>query len=43
MLLRVNEHFIRIGVPEDRLPPFGAFSPTAQGVKIGGSAIGSPK
>jgi alcohol dehydrogenase (NADP+) len=43
MLLRVNGHLIRIGVPEDKLPPFGAFSPTAKGVKIGWSAIGSPK
>ena len=43
MLLRVNGHFIRIGVLEDTLPPFGAFSPTAKGVKMGGSAIGSPK
>jgi len=43
MLLRVNGHFIRIGVLEDTLPPFGAFSPTARGVKMGGSAIRSPK
>jgi alcohol dehydrogenase (NADP+) len=28
MLLWVNGHFIRIGVPEDKLPPFGAFSPS---------------
>jgi D-arabinose 1-dehydrogenase-like Zn-dependent alcohol dehydrogenase len=43
MLLRVNGHFIRIGVPEDKWPPFGVFSPMAKSVKIGGSAIGSPK
>ena len=43
MLLQVNGHFLRIGVLEDKLPPFGAFSPTTKGVKMGGSAIGSPK
>ena len=42
MLLRTNGQFIQVGAPEDQLPAFDAFALIAKGVKIGGSAIGSP-
>lgn len=42
MLLRSNGVFIQVGLPEDRLPAFNAFSLIAKGCKIGGSAIGAP-
>ena len=42
MLLRTNGQFIQVGAPEDKMPAFNAFSLIAKGVKIGGSAIGSP-
>ncbi|KAI9848330.1 MAG: hypothetical protein M1837_000594 [Sclerophora amabilis] len=41
-LLRVKGQFIQVGVPEDRIPGFLAFSLIGKGLKIGGSAIGSP-
>ena len=41
-LLRVQGTFIQVGAPEDNIPPFNAFSLIAKGVKMGGSAIGSP-
>ena len=42
-LLRVKGTFIQVGAPEDRIPAFNAFSLIQKGVKIGGSAIGSPQ
>ncbi|KAI9797212.1 MAG: hypothetical protein M1833_005621 [Piccolia ochrophora] len=42
-LLRTNGQFIQVGAPEDTIPGFGAFALIAKGVKIGGSAIGSPE
>jgi len=41
-LLRVNGQFIQVGVPDDPIPSFHAFALITKGVKIGGSAIGSP-
>lgn len=41
-LLRTKGQFIQVGAPEDSIPGFNAFSLIAKGVKIGGSAIGSP-
>ena len=41
-LLRLKGQFIQVGAPEDKLPGFNAFSLIVQGLKIGGSAIGSP-
>lgn len=41
-LLRVRGTFIQVGAPEDRMPAFNAFSLIGKGVKMGGSAIGSP-
>lgn len=42
-LLRTNGQFIQVGAPEDPIPSIRAFALIAKGVKIGGSAIGSPK
>ncbi|KAL8782638.1 MAG: hypothetical protein Q9213_005225 [Squamulea squamosa] len=42
-LLRVHGTFIQVGAPEDKMPAFNAFALIAKGVKIGGSAIGSPR
>lgn len=42
-LLRVNGQFIQVGAPEDKFPGFSAFSLIVKGVKVGGSAIGSPE
>lgn len=41
-LLRTNGQFIQVGAPEDVVPPFNMFALIAKGVKVGGSAIGSP-
>ncbi|KAG8533708.1 uncharacterized protein KY384_001449 [Bacidia gigantensis] len=41
-LLRTGGVFIQVGVPEGNLPPIHAFSLIPKGLKIGGSAIGSP-
>lgn len=41
-LLRVHGTFIQVGAPEDRMPAFYAFALIVKGVKLGGSAIGSP-
>ena len=41
-LLRVKGVFIQVGAPEEPMPAFSAFSLIAKGVKVGGSAIGSP-
>ncbi|KAL8971918.1 MAG: hypothetical protein Q9197_003024 [Variospora fuerteventurae] len=41
-LLRVHGTFIQVGAPEDRMPAFYAFALIGKGVKMGGSAIGSP-
>jgi len=43
LLLPTNGTFIQVGAPEDKMPPFGAFSLIAKGAKIGGSAIGAPR
>ncbi|KAL9621378.1 MAG: hypothetical protein Q9160_004138 [Pyrenula sp. 1 TL-2023] len=42
-LLRTNGSFIQVGAPEDKIPGVSAFDLIVKGVKIGGSAIGSPK
>ena len=42
-MLRVNGQFIQVGAPEDKIPAFNAFALIGKGVKIGGSAIGSPE
>lgn len=42
-LLRTNGSFIQVGAPEDVIPGVSAFDLIVKGVKIGGSAIGSPK
>ena len=42
-LLRVGGQYIQVGVPEDKIPPFNAFSLIGKGVKMGGSSIGSPQ
>jgi len=42
-LLRVQGQFIQVGAPEDPIPAFHAFSLIGKGVKVGGSAIGSPE
>ena len=42
-LLRVDGQFIQVGAPEDQIPGFSAFALIAKGVKVGGSAIGSPE
>ncbi|KAI9759480.1 MAG: Peptidyl-prolyl cis-trans isomerase cyp8 [Chaenotheca gracillima] len=41
-LLRVKGQFIQVGAPEDPIPGFRAFSLIGKGIKIGGSAIGTP-
>ncbi|KAI9880785.1 MAG: hypothetical protein M1830_000221 [Pleopsidium flavum] len=41
-LLRTNGQFIQVGAPEDPIPSISAFALIGKGVKIGGSAIGSP-
>lgn len=40
--LLVHGTFIQVGVPEARMPAFHAFALITKGVKMGGSAIGSP-
>ena len=42
-LLRVDGQFTQVGAPEDQIPGFSAFALIAKGVKVGGSAIGSPE
>ncbi|TAQ90932.1 hypothetical protein B7494_g793 [Chlorociboria aeruginascens] len=42
-LLRTNGQFIQVGAPEDRVPGFNMFSLILKGIKLGGSATGSPK
>ena len=42
-LLKVHGQFIQVGAPEDKIPGFGAFDLIGKGVKVGGSAIGSPQ
>ncbi len=42
-LLRTNGQFIQVGAPEDPIPAITAFALIQKGVKIGGSAIGSPE
>ncbi|PGH11198.1 hypothetical protein AJ79_05040 [Helicocarpus griseus UAMH5409] len=42
-LLKVNGQFIQVGAPEDPFPAFRVFPLITKGVKIGGSAIGSPE
>jgi len=42
-LLRTNGQFIQVGAPEDPIPSINAFALIGKGVKIGGSAIGSPE
>ena len=42
-LLRTNGQFIQVGAPEDAIPAFNAFALIGKGVKIGGSAIGTPR
>lgn len=41
-LLRTNGQFIQVGAPEDPIPSITAFELIGKGVRIGGSAIGSP-
>ena len=41
-LLRVHGTFIQVGAPEDKLPSFSALALIGQGLKLGGSMIGSP-
>ncbi|EEH36445.1 mannitol dehydrogenase [Paracoccidioides lutzii Pb01] len=42
-LLKVNGQFIQVGAPEEPFPAFKVFPLINKGVKIGGSAIGSPE
>lgn len=42
-LLKVKGQFIQVGAPEDPIPAFGAFALIGKGVRVGGSAIGSPE
>lgn len=42
-LLRTNGQFIQVGAPEDPIPSITAFALIQKGVRIGGSAIGSPE
>ncbi|KAJ8062231.1 hypothetical protein OCU04_008783 [Sclerotinia nivalis] len=42
-LLKTKGEFIQVGAPEDVIPPLNMFAFIAKGVKLGGSAIGSPK
>ncbi|APA07603.1 hypothetical protein sscle_03g023730 [Sclerotinia sclerotiorum 1980 UF-70] len=42
-LLRTKGEFIQVGAPEDVIPPLNMFSLIVKGLKIGGSAIGTPK
>ena len=43
-LLKVKGTFIQVGAPDGgNLPPVNAFTLIAGGIKLGGSAIGSPK
>lgn len=42
-LLRTKGEFIQVGAPEDVIPPFNMFALIGKGVKLGGSAIGTPK
>lgn len=39
---RTNFSSFQVGAPEDKIPAFNAFSLIMKGVKLGGSAIGSP-
>lgn len=41
-LLAIKGTMIQIGAPDENIPAFNAFSLLAKGVKLGGSAIGSP-
>jgi alcohol dehydrogenase (NADP+) len=41
-LLRTGGEFIQVGAPEDKFPPFSAFSMIGKRTKMGGSSIGSP-
>jgi alcohol dehydrogenase (NADP+) len=41
-LLKLNGHFIQVGAPEDPFPAFKVWPLIQKGIKIGGSAIGSP-
>ncbi|PGH34018.1 alcohol dehydrogenase (NADP+) [[Emmonsia] crescens] len=42
-LMKVNGQFIQVGAPEEPFPAFRVFPLISKGVKIGGSAIGSPE
>ena len=42
-LLGVGGQLIQVGAPEDKIPPFNAFDILTRGLKVGGSAIGSPQ
>ena len=42
MLLRVKGTFVQVGVPEEPMPAFNAFSIIGKGLKLAGSAIGGP-
>ena len=42
MLLRVKGTFVQVGVPEEPMPAFNAFSIIGKGLKLAGSAIGAP-
>jgi D-arabinose 1-dehydrogenase-like Zn-dependent alcohol dehydrogenase len=43
-LLKTKGTYIQIGAPDGgELPPINAFTLLANGIKVGGSAIGSPK
>ncbi|KAI9707947.1 MAG: hypothetical protein M1820_004366 [Bogoriella megaspora] len=41
-LLKTRGQFIQVGAPEDKIPSVNAFAFIVKGVKMGGSAIGSP-
>jgi alcohol dehydrogenase (NADP+) len=41
-LLKTKGTLIQVGLPEDKIPPFHAFSLVGKGCKLGGSSIGSP-
>ena len=41
-LLRVNGHFVQIGIPEEPIPAFRAYALVGKRVKLSGSNIGSP-
>ena len=42
MLLRVKGTFVQVGVPEEPMPAFNAFSIIGKELKLAGSAIGAP-